>query len=586
MLCAVLVLLLGASDAQALRGPDYYGANIQPMVKLPVVTPDRWDAYIGRMSADGLKIARADAAWAWAEPTRPTEGRHAYDWDPADRPAQSLDRVALLLARHGVRLLPVLATAPAWAGGGGVDVTPEHYDDFAAFAAAFAARYGTGGSFWREHPQVAALPVTDYEIWTEANSANFWTHKADPAEYARGLRPVSAAIRQVDPGGRVLASIGWQGFEDYMAGFYAAGAKGTFDAVGFHPYAPHAVAILDLVERMRQALVRGGDAQVPIALTETGQPRSASGPGSRRAGAGAVNDHARAATHALTGDALARSDCGVDDYLLFANVASETSMEPLEEGYMGIYSVASATPNATGMAIGDASLRLRADPQGGLVLCSGGATSASRLLPLELSVVHDSPTCVTGHTTYHGNPLEAAQLTLRTLDGRLSRFETDAFGEGRVCVPDGPPISSFDVTSEISNVALAPTLRCPVSTDACSAIKQADVTGAVPRARGCSYGLVTRLTRVTRRWSTARARLTCAGRRLVPARISAFIQRRGHRERRLVRRVTLRSGRIAFRLRTRFRRGDRLVLLHASDAKAGIPRLEARATATRGLGAR
>lgn len=586
-LCAVVVALLGASDAQALPGPDYYGANVQPMVKLQFVPPDRWDAYVGQMSADGLKVARADGAWAWAEPVRPTEGRHVYQWDPVDRPAQSLDRVALLLARHGVRLLPVLATAPAWAGGSGVDITPEHYDDFAAFTAAFAARYGTGGSFWLEHPEVPTLPVIDYEIWNEANSANFWTGKADPSEYVRGLRPVSAAIHRADPRGRVLASIGWQGFEAYMAGLYAAGAKGTFDAVGFHPYAPHAVAILDLVEGMRQALVRGGDAQVPIGVTETGQPRSTSGPGSARAGSGVVSDQARAATHALTGDALARSDCGIDDYLLYANVGSETSREPQGEGFMGIYSVASATPNATGMAIRDASKRWRADPQSGLVLCSGATTPASELLPLELSVVHDSPTCVTGHTTYRGNPLEAAQLTLRTSDGRVSRFETDAFGQGRVCIPDGPPIYSFDVTSEISNVAVAPTLRCPVPTGACSGIKQpSGGTAGAPLARRCSYVLMTRLSRVTRRRSTARARLTCAGRR-VPARIGVFVQRRGQRGRRLVRRVTLRRGRtLTFRVRARLRRGDRLVLVHGSDAKAGIPRLEARATATRRLGAR
>jgi hypothetical protein len=582
---AAIALLVAAGSASARPGPDYYGVNVQPMVKLQVVPPDRWDGYVAQMAADGLRVARADALWAWAEPAKPVNGQHAYTWDPADRPAQSMDRIVALLARHGVRLLPTLTTAPAWAGGGGVAITPEHYADFAAFAGAFAARYGTGGSFWREHQDIAALPTTEYEVWTEANSANFWTHRPDPAEYARALGPVSAAIRQADPAGSVLASIGWQNFEAYLNDLYAAGARGSFDAIGFHPYAPHAVAILDLVERLRHLLAAQGDGALPIEVTETGQPRS-TGAGSARAGEGTVSDEARAATHSLTGDALARSDCGVGEYLLYANVGSETDAERDSEGFMGLYSVSDGRPNATGRAIRDASLRWRAAPQSGLVRCSGGTTPASALLPLELGVVHDSPTCVTGHTAYHGNPLESAQLTLRTANGRVSRFETDAFGQGQVCIPDGPPIYAFDVTSEIANVAVSATLRCAVLGGACTVIKPAPGTfvAAPPR---CAYALTARLTRVVRRRASVRAQLTCKGRRPAAARVSVLVQRRGHKTRHRLRRVTLRSGRaLAFRVTVRLRPGDRLVVLHAKDRKSGIPRLEARATATRRAGTR
>jgi hypothetical protein len=94
---------------------------------------------------------------------------------------------------------------PGWAAGSGTELAPGHFADYEAFAAAVAARYGVGGSFWAANPQLPYLPIEQFEIWDEANSDNFWIYipnnawtNADAAAYAQLLIPTSSR----DPRGR------------------------------------------------------------------------------------------------------------------------------------------------------------------------------------------------------------------------------------------------------------------------------------------------------------------------------------------------------------------------------------------------
>ncbi len=65
---------------------------------------------------------------------------------------------------------------------------PRNASSYAAYAGAFAARYGPGGSFWAEHPMIAPLPVTTYEIWNEPDGGHFWLPRPDPRRYAVVVR--------------------------------------------------------------------------------------------------------------------------------------------------------------------------------------------------------------------------------------------------------------------------------------------------------------------------------------------------------------------------------------------------------------
>lgn len=580
VLLPILVIALTAAPAQAAPpGPNFFGLNAQPMLKLGFLPPERWGPYLDAMAAGGIRIARVDAGWSWVEPNAPAaDGSRTYRWDRPDVPRLSLDTVARELAARGIRMLPVLATPPGWAAGPGTRVAPQFYGDFAAFAGAYAARYGSRGSFWAENPGLPRLSPRDYEIWTEANSANMWTGRSDAAAYMAASPQLAVAIRAADPEGRVLSSIGWQGFEGFVRDIYARGAKGVFDAVGFHPYAPHAPAILELTARLRRVLAEVGDPALPIELTETGQPVVASGPGGTRAGSGLVSDAARAATQSLTGDALARSDCNVGAFMVYTLVGSESRLEPAAEGFMGVLRLADAQPNATGTALFAAAQRWRARPRSGIVLCGTGATAPSSLLPLGAAVQHNKPTCATATVTYEGNPIEGAFLVLRTADGRTSRFEVDAFGRGEVCIPDGPPIWSFDVRAEVENVAASPTYRCPVADGPCVVVAQATEAPPSPPGAGCRWQLRSRVLGAGARSVRLRTALSCTPKAArVP--FSIAVRPRGSATAgRPLRRVTVPQGTMrTFTLPRRVAAADRVVVSSAANTSSGVPGLTATA---------
>jgi hypothetical protein len=442
----------------------FFGANIQPLIEHTFVAPARWGSFIATMSRAGLRTARMDAIWSWAEPNAPTAQGPGFVWNT---PNASIDGLVRMLAVNHVRLSAVLDLAPVWAAGAGTELAPAYYGDYGAFAAAFAARYGVHGSFWRAHPRLPYLPVLDFEMWDEANSTSFWSGAPDVGAYATVIAQASAAIHAVDPTGTVLASIGWVNFQQYIAALYATGVGADIDGIAFQPYAPDAPGILELNEELRATLDSVGAASTPIFDAESGQPVVASGPGATYAYDGLVTDATRAATLSLAGDALARSDCGVDDDLVYGVTGSGTNIEPRNEGYMGIYSDTTDRPDRTGRALSASARAWRAHHGRGIVLCGAGSTPARDLLGLSVRLSRPGATCVAASVTYRGDPLEGAELTLRTRDGRVAPAATNALGQAQICLQNGPLIKQFTADAEIRNVARSPIYSCPVSLADC-----------------------------------------------------------------------------------------------------------------------
>ncbi|MGK2938093.1 MAG: hypothetical protein ACSLFR_09875 [Solirubrobacteraceae bacterium] len=588
------LVLTAPATAPASTSPDYYGLNVQTLFRLDSVAPERWGAFLDQMRNGGMTRARIDAHWQYAEPNPPKGGQHTYTWSRPWDPRSSMDHQARLLASRGIRMVPVLSHAPDWAAQGGTRLHPSHYGDFAAFTAAFARRYGPGGDFWRENPDVPALPVHEYELWTEANSTIFWTGGPNPAEYVAALRPVRDALRRADASAKLLASLGWQDFENYTRRMYAAGAQGLIDGVGFHPYAPHAPAIIALVRRMRETLRALGDGALPIWLTETGQPVTF-GRGGALADSGLVSDAARAATQSLTGDALARSDCDVRDFQVYTIVASETNREPIAEGFMGVMRLADAQPNVTGSALMRSSLRWRARQDGGIVICGAGETPKASLLPLDLQIDHTSPTCVKGRTTYDGNPIEAALMNLSTADGRVAPGYVNAFGESVACIPDGPPVWEFEVISEVKNIAASQRYRCTVPREygtpppgLCRVVEEPLPLASAPtatatvakRAAICRWQASAKVVAARPKRATLKAGVGC---RVTPKQAKFTLSVRKGRSSKRVRTVTLRPGETSMvTLPRKLRRGERIVLANKADLKRKMPRLVARTAAIGG----
>jgi len=270
-LSAVLVLALAGAGAGMSVGPataatapgssagEAFGAS----GSVPSDT-----AELDALAQSGATEYRTDAAWTTAEPVAPVRGMHTYVW-------ASFDAIAATLAEHGLRWFPILDYSPAWASSDGSEFgAPTDPSAFAAYAAAFAARYGVGGSFWAAHPELPALPVAQYEIWNEENNPTFWHQQSTaPAQYATLLLAARGAIKAAVPSARVVLGGVLDAGTDALA-FLAAmqrahpGVLKAIDAIGYHPYQENLAVILQRVAALRSLLRRDGARGVPIEITE------------------------------------------------------------------------------------------------------------------------------------------------------------------------------------------------------------------------------------------------------------------------------------------------------------------------------
>jgi hypothetical protein len=178
------------------------------------------NADLDAIVAAGMTWVRADFYWSAIEPQRGN-----FSWSATD---------TFVRAAHsrGLRILAMPEYTPAWARSGPTDkyppVKPRHY---AHFVRALTARY-------------APMGVHAWEIWNEPNLSIFWEPRADPAAYTKLLKLAYAAIKGVDPSATVvsggLAPAGNTGGDiealRFVASMYAHGGKGSFDALGYHPY--------------------------------------------------------------------------------------------------------------------------------------------------------------------------------------------------------------------------------------------------------------------------------------------------------------------------------------------------------------
>jgi polysaccharide biosynthesis protein PslG len=313
-----------ASLRPALPPPagQVFGINVNRLFNDMAYGQPPLDAQLAAVRATGATVARSDAFWEAAEPRAPVDGRHAYDW-------AFDDRIATSLAAHGLTWLPIIDYTAPWAQSiTGQDHSPPRSPaDYAAYAEAFAARYGSGGAFWRAHPDLTPAPVTAIEIWNEPDNPEFWTPGPDAATYARMYLEARSAIDAADPAIRVLVG-GLSNAAAFLPAMVAADPqlRGHVDGVALHPYGNPTV-VLARVRGARAALVSAGMGTVPLYVTEFGwttQPP------------GAVN-HASASRRPayIQGvlQALGHLDCGLAATLLYTWVTPQRSAADGQDWY-------------------------------------------------------------------------------------------------------------------------------------------------------------------------------------------------------------------------------------------------------------
>jgi hypothetical protein len=293
--------------AQPAPPGEQLGINVNRLFNGGAYGVAQIDAQLRDVAATGATVARSDALWEVIEPRPPVGGVHYYDWSFDDLIAESL-------AAHGIRWLPLLDYSAPWAESvpGRAHSPPRSAGDFAAFAAALAARYGAGGSFWRSRPDLRAAPATTFEVWNEPDNPSFWTPAPDPGRYADLYRATRNAITDVDPSARVIVG-GLSNPGEFLPKLIGAlpGLAGHIDGVAIHPYGPDPAAVLAGVRDARQALNGLGLGGVPLYVTEFGwttRPRGALNyaPADRRGG-----------FIERTVSTLGRTGCGVAAALLY-----------------------------------------------------------------------------------------------------------------------------------------------------------------------------------------------------------------------------------------------------------------------------
>jgi hypothetical protein len=254
--------------AKPAAGAEGFGVSVNRLFNDGTYSPQQIDSQLAAVQATGATIARSDALWEATEPAAPVNGVHHYDWGFDDT-------IAAALARHGLRWLPIIDYSALWAESvaGSDHSPPSSAADFAAYAAAFAGRYGAGGSFWSAHPELTGEPVDTFEIWNEPDSPNFWAPTPDPARYADLYSAARDAILAADPSGRVIVG-GLSNPGAFLPALLAAAPdlRGRIDGIGIHPYAPTPGGVLATVPRARATLVALGLAAVPLYVTEFGWP--------------------------------------------------------------------------------------------------------------------------------------------------------------------------------------------------------------------------------------------------------------------------------------------------------------------------
>jgi hypothetical protein len=367
LLCGVACLAATARGARAASSPPAQVISAVNAFSASQLPPAELDPQLAAMAAHGVTMVRSDAAWANIEPQPP--GPDGDDWQWA-----ATDAWVSQLATYRLTWEPIIDYAVGWAKDCSGFCAPTSDSTFATFAQAVASRYGPGGAFWAQNPQLPYVPVQIFEIWNEESVSTFWV---SPAVYAPLYSAARSAIHAVDPqasvivGGLADDSEGFNPDQDYPAQYvdqmFAAdpSLKGQIDGFALHPYGATADDVEQWVVHFRQALVALGEGGVPIYITEFGW----------QTGDNATEDW-RAQQMSAVALTLSRSNCGI------AMLAPYDWINPLSLNESGDFGLVDRTAQNTNLR-----------PAG--VAWFNGLAQAARLSQLALCP-DEAPTGVSG----------------------------------------------------------------------------------------------------------------------------------------------------------------------------------------------
>jgi hypothetical protein len=192
------------------------------------------------------------------------------------------DRQVKFAAEDGISVFPFIIGTPEWVSPvkESLPVSTEWQRwAWRRFLRDAEDRYGPGGSFWREHTQLAYLPIRRWEIWNEPNIVTFAV-PTGPRRYAVLIREAGRVLHGADPGSKVIVG-GLFGRPlqvppNVMPGAWLSGlyrqrnVKRYFDGIALHPYVADAGAMRSMIRNLRRVMRAHNDGGTPLYLTEIG----------------------------------------------------------------------------------------------------------------------------------------------------------------------------------------------------------------------------------------------------------------------------------------------------------------------------
>jgi len=152
------------------------------------------ETQLKQMAAGGVHAVREDFLWSTIQPTSAT----SWNWTNSDN-------LMTAASRAGVGVLAILDYSAPWASSGSdAYYPPRNNADYANYAVAVVNRYGPNGSFWTSHTSLTPMPLDGVEIWNEPWGYWFWKSNPNPAAYAAMAHAAAVAIRQANPGVKIL----------------------------------------------------------------------------------------------------------------------------------------------------------------------------------------------------------------------------------------------------------------------------------------------------------------------------------------------------------------------------------------------
>jgi hypothetical protein len=231
---------------------------------------------LDRMVGNGVQSERTVFNWAAAQPYAtmddvPADQRDQYrDENGVPTNYSETDRVVTAAAQRRIAVLPIIQIAPTWAARhpGELASPPSNPQAFADFAGALTRRYGPGGAFWTEHPELVAQPLRYWQIWNEPNIKPFWSDQPFADDYVALLQASRDAIKAADPGAKIvlagLPNKSWNALQK----IYTAGGGSLFDIACFHPFTAKVSGVKTILDRDRKVMAHNGDSRKPLWVTE------------------------------------------------------------------------------------------------------------------------------------------------------------------------------------------------------------------------------------------------------------------------------------------------------------------------------